>query len=97
MSMLKKIYTKGFKGFKNGICIDLSNVKSYDFNTCAIRNSLVNKGIIYGKNASGKSNVGYAIFDIVSNLSDKNNGKILSKQSQLHPSTSFRQNMRCNS
>ena len=52
MSMLKKIYTKGFKGFKNGICIDLSNVKSYDFNTCAIRNSLVNKGIIYGKHVS---------------------------------------------
>ena len=26
-----------------------------------------------------------------------NNGKILSKQSQLHPSTSFRQNMRYNS
>lgn len=77
MSMLKKIYTKGFKGFKNGICIDLSNIKPYDFNTCAIRDNLVNKGIIYGKNASGKSNVGYAIFDIVSNLSDKNNGKIL--------------------
>lgn len=75
--MLKGVYTKGFKGFKNGIYIDFSNTQYYNFNVCAIKNNLVNKGIIYGKNASGKSNVGYAIFDIVSNLSDKNNGKIL--------------------
>lgn len=71
--MFKKLYVKGFKGFKEGIHIDLSNVKYYDFNNSAIKNGIVSKGIIYGKNASGKSNIGYACFDIVSNLTDKNN------------------------
>lgn len=75
--MFKKLFVGGFKGFKDGINIDLSKVKSYDFNSEAIKNGIVNKAMIFGKNASGKSNIGYAIFDIVSNLTDKNNGSIL--------------------
>lgn len=75
--MLKKLMVKGFKGFKEELIIDLSNTRSYDFNNECVKNNIVNKSIIYGKNASGKSNIGYAIFDIVSNLTDKNNGNIL--------------------
>lgn len=75
--MLSSLIVEGFKGFKDIVEINFSKISSYDFNTDVIKNEIVNKGIIYGKNASGKSNIGYAIFDIVSNLTDKNNGKEL--------------------
>lgn len=75
--MLKKLKVKNFKEFNKEIEIDFSDVKTYDFNRNCIKNNLVNKGIIYGENASGKSNIGYAIFDIVSNLTDKNNNSEL--------------------
>lgn len=75
--MLESLIVKNFKGFKDEIKIDFSRIKSYDFNNEAVENGIVSKGMIYGKNASGKSNIGYAIFDIVSNLTDKNNGYLL--------------------
>lgn len=70
--MLKKIRVKNFKGFKDWMEIDFSKVKDYDFNQELITERTPNKIIIYGKNASGKSNIGLAIFDIISNLTDKN-------------------------
>lgn len=73
--MLVSLIVEGFKGFKEKTKIDFSKTKGYNFNTEAIKNGIVNKSIIYGKNASGKSNIGYAIFDLVSNLTDKYNGK----------------------
>lgn len=75
--MLKKLKVKNFKGFNKEIEIDFSDIKTYDFNKNCIKNNLVNKGIIYGENASGKSNIGYAIFDIISNLTDKNSNSEL--------------------
>lgn len=75
--MLASLSVEGFKGFKDVVEINFSKIRYYDFNNDVIKNKIVNKAIIYGKNASGKSNIGYAIFDIVSNLTDKNNGKEL--------------------
>ena len=67
--MLKRITVKNFRGFIDEICFDLSS-KSYGFNQQIVKNGIVNKALIYGKNGIGKSNIGEAIFDIIFHLSD---------------------------
>lgn len=69
--MLKSITVGNFRAFSEKVTLDFSEVGKYDFNTEAIKNGLVKTAIMYGKNASGKSSIAYAIFDIVSNLTDK--------------------------
>lgn len=66
--MLKKFTVKGFKNFNEQLVFDLGNPGKYDFNTDLIQNKTINKGIIYGKNGTGKSNLGEALFDIDNNL-----------------------------
>lgn len=70
--MLKKFSVKNYKGFKEELLFDFSNVKRYTFNNYAIKNDLINASIIYGKNGSGKSNFGLALFDITYHLTDFN-------------------------
>ncbi|HQO08745.1 MAG TPA: AAA family ATPase [Clostridiales bacterium] len=68
--MLKRFEVKNFKNFGEKLVFDLSEVKSYEFNSEAIKNNIVNKSLIYGPNGSGKSNLGFAILDLVSHLTD---------------------------
>lgn len=70
--MLKKFEVKGFKNFKNNIVLDFSDVRDYRFNEQCVQNNLLNKIIVYGKNGVGKSNLGLALFDITTHLTDKN-------------------------
>lgn len=72
--MLKSITVGNFRAFSEKVTLDFSEVGRYDFNTEAIKNGLVKTAIMYGKNAGGKSSIAYAIFDIVSNLTDKYTG-----------------------
>ncbi|MGQ4002903.1 AAA family ATPase [Francisellaceae bacterium CB299] len=69
--MLTKFSVKNFKNFKDEIVFDLSKSRDYKFNQECIKDSIVNKSIIYGKNASGKTNLILAMFDVVSNFTDK--------------------------
>ena len=69
--MLKKFSVENFKGFKGKITLDLGAPCNYGFNTEIIENGCVTKGVIYGINGSGKSNLGIAIFDIITHLTDK--------------------------
>lgn len=66
--MLKRFSVRGYRNFKDTLTFDLSKRGKYDFQTDLIQSGIVNKGIIYGKNGSGKSNLGRAIFDIERNL-----------------------------
>ncbi len=68
MIMLKRFEVKNYKNFKERIVIDFSKVGGYQFNLECITNQLLSKMIIYGRNASGKTNIGNAIFDIKQNL-----------------------------
>ena len=68
--MLRKFECRGFKGFKDWISFDLQ-VSDYPLNKGIIKNGVVNKALIYGRNGSGKSNLGIAIFDLVRHLTDK--------------------------
>lgn len=66
--MLKEFSVIGFKNFRNRLTFSLGAPKNYDFNTDQIKGGIINKGVIYGKNGAGKSNLGEAIFDIENNL-----------------------------
>lgn len=67
--MLKEFSVTNFRGFKKTVTFDLS-AQDYEFNSNIVKNNIVNKAIIYGKNGVGKTNLGRAIFDIIYHLSD---------------------------
>lgn len=69
--MLKRFSVENFKGFQDKITFDIGLPCNYSFNSEIIENGCVTKGIIYGINSSGKSNLGLAIFDIITHLTDK--------------------------
>ncbi|MFK5977088.1 MAG: ATP-binding protein [Sulfurovum sp.] len=68
--MLKKVEITNFKNFNEKFTFDLSDTGDFDFNQECIKNGIVNTGIIYGENGCGKSNLGFAIFDMVSHITD---------------------------
>lgn len=70
--MLKKFEVEGFKSFDCNLSIDFSDVKQYSFNKECLRNGLLKTIIVYGKNAVGKTNLGLALFDVVTHLVDRN-------------------------
>lgn len=70
--MLKKISVENFKGFKDKITLDIGSPSNYSFNSETIENGCVTKGIVYGINSCGKSNLGLAIFDLITHLTEKN-------------------------
>jgi AAA15 family ATPase/GTPase len=69
--MLTRFEVTNFKSFKDKFVFDFTNTSDYQFNSECVKNGVVNKGMIYGANGSGKSNLGLAIFDIVSHLTEK--------------------------
>ena len=68
--MLKKFTVQNFKNFED-ITLDFGNIRNYNFKENVIKNNIISKMLILGKNGSGKSNVGLAIFDIINHLTDK--------------------------
>ncbi len=70
--MLKLFEVNGFKNFENITRFDFSDVRDYKFNNSCVADGLLEKIIVYGKNAVGKSNLGIAMFDIVSHLTTNN-------------------------
>ncbi|MFW7433821.1 AAA family ATPase [Vagococcus carniphilus] len=66
--MLAKFSVHNFKNFNEELSVDLTNISDYQFNSYCIKNSLINKGILYGPNATGKSNLIQAIFDVKNSL-----------------------------
>lgn len=62
--MLKKFSLKNYKNFKDEICIDFENIAGYQFSTDCIFNGVISKMLIYGRNATGKTNLGKAVMDI---------------------------------
>jgi len=68
--MLQKFQVKNFKNFNDNFVFDLTEIKNYEFNTECINDGTVAKALIYGPNGCGKSNLGRAIFDIKTHLTD---------------------------
>lgn len=63
--MLKKFVLKNYKNFKDEIEVDLQDVAGYQFSNDCISDDVISKMLIYGRNATGKTNLGRAFMDIV--------------------------------
>ena len=66
--MLKKFTLKNYKNFKDEITIDFENIAGYQFNTDCFSDGIIGKMLIYGRNATGKTNLGRALLDIGSTM-----------------------------
>ena len=72
--MLKRFEVTNFSKFNETLVLDLASPKSYEFNQDCIHDGIVKTALVYGKNASGKSSLGLALFDFVEHLTDFNSG-----------------------
>lgn len=62
--MLKRFEVENFRNFKDRIIIDFSKVGGYQFNQDCITENTLGKMLVYGRNASGKTNLCKAILDV---------------------------------
>lgn len=70
--MLCQFSVSNFKSFKGKLSLRLDQPKQYSFNSHLLhRDKLVKNALVYGYNGYGKSNLGFALMDILANLSDK--------------------------
>lgn len=67
--MLTHFAVKNFRGFEDWTRFDLRTDKKYVFNESAVRDEVVQHAMIYGENGSGKSNLGWAIVELIRDLS----------------------------
>lgn len=68
--MLKRFTVKNYKNFQKEVCLDLEKTAGYQFSTDCITDGLISKMLIYGKNATGKTNLGRAVMNIKTMLLD---------------------------
>lgn len=84
--MLKKFVLSNYKNFKDEVAIDFQKVAGYQFNTDCLSDGLICKMLIYGRNATGKTNLGEALFDIsltiLGNRRSTRNGVLLNADSK---------------
>ena len=69
-TMIKKFEVENYKGFSERLIWDLT-AREYAFNRNLIQNGIVNKALVYGKNGTGNTSLGLALFDITFHLTDK--------------------------
>lgn len=62
--MIRYFSVKNYKQFKDKLELDFTKINNYPFNENCIKNNLISKAIIYGKNAVGKTNLCSALGDI---------------------------------
>ena len=63
--MLKKFTFKNYKNFRDEIEVNFENIAGYQFSTDCVSDNVITKMLIYGRNATGKTNLGRALMDIV--------------------------------
>ncbi len=69
--MLREFKVRNFKNFRDEIVFSFKTSKNYGFNKKLIKEDIIKDCLIVGENASGKTNLGYALFDIIRHLTDK--------------------------
>ena len=68
--MLKRFMIKNYRNFRDNVCVDFVNISGYQFNMDCLTNGIISKMLIYGRNATGKTNLGRAFIDIAVTLLD---------------------------
>ena len=69
--MLAEFKVRNYRNFRDELQFSLESRKNYEFNQEVIYNEIIKDAVIIGYNASGKTNLGYAIMDIIIHLTDK--------------------------
>lgn len=69
--MLADFRVRNYRNFRDELHFSLESEKNYGFNQGAIREGIIKDSVVIGYNASGKTNLGTAIMDIVIHLTDK--------------------------
>ena len=67
--MLKRFEVENFRNFKNRLVLDFTKVGGYQFNSECITDNMIGKMLVYGRNATGKTNLCRAILDIAASIS----------------------------
>ncbi len=62
--MLKKFALENYRNFKDEIVVNFEDIAGYQFSADCITDGLISKMLIYGRNATGKTNLGKAFMDI---------------------------------
>lgn len=74
--MLQEFRVRNYKNFRDEIIFSFKTAKNYEFNMELIKNGIIRDCLVVGENASGKTNLGYAIFDIVQHITDKSRQEV---------------------
>ena len=69
--MLQEFKVRNYKNFRDELDFSLQTIKNYEFNKNIVDNGIIRDSLVIGENASGKTNLGYAILDIIWHLTDK--------------------------
>lgn len=69
--MIQEFKVRNYKNFRDELVFSLKTAKNYEFNKGIIENGIIRDCMVIGENASGKTNLGYAMLDLVWHLTDK--------------------------
>lgn len=73
--MLAEFKVRNYRNFRDELRFSLESGKNYEFNQKAIQNGVIKDAVVLGYNASGKTNLGRAIMDIINHLTDEKRDK----------------------
>ena len=88
--MLTRFEVENYKNFKNKLTLSFDNPGGYKFNQDCLYNGIISKSMIYGRNASGKTNLGNAIMDMTDVLSYRNREQIIKNADSTDMITKFK-------
>ena len=74
--MLQKFKVRNYKNFRDELIFSFITSKNYEFNKELVKDGIIKDSLVIGENASGKTNLGVAIFDIICHLTDKGRKEI---------------------
>ncbi len=69
--MLADFKVRNYRNFRDELHFSLESRKNYEFNQKVVHNGIIKDSVIIGYNASGKTNLGYAVMDIIIHLTDR--------------------------
>lgn len=68
--MLVRFAVENYKNFGERVELPFDRVRNYGFNGQFVKDGLLNKAMVVGRNGTGKTNLGLALFDIVPTVTD---------------------------
>lgn len=77
--MIREFKVRNFMNFRDELVFSFANDKNYEFNRDVIENGIIRDSVIVGYNATGKSNLGWALLDITNHLTDNRNTRVPKK------------------